>query len=330
MSEELKDGARGRDPYYGERVQKWQLVQRRGLPLELKERMTLMRVRSWIDHWGSWRDVCVSFSGGLDSTVLLHLCRREWPKMPAVFVDTGLEYPEVRAHALAQPDVTVVRPAMPFTKVIEKYGYPVVSKRVAQYVHEARNCRTGSIRRLRVEGIRKDGSYSPMARISKKWLPLIDAPFKVSDRCCNVMKKRPADKVQKELGLYPLLGTRADEGSTREQTYYRYGCNAFDLKRPRSTPMAFWREQDIWEYIRREGLAYPSVYDMGYDRTGCMFCMFGVHLEGTPNRFQRMKETHPKKWEYCMNHLGCREVLEFIGVPSEPSGQLRMFEGREV
>lgn len=35
------------------------------------------------------------------------------------------------------------------------------------------------------------------------------------------------------------------------------------------------------------------------------------------NRFQRMKVTHPKQYAYCMDKLGLREVLEYIGVPYE-------------
>ena len=57
----------------------------------------------------------------------------------------------------------------------------------------------------------------------------------------------------------------------------------------------------------------------GENRTGCMFCMFGVHLEKEPNKFQRMKETHSKIYEYCMKPieeggLGLSKVLDYIGV----------------
>ena len=55
----------------------------------------------------------------------------------------------------------------------------------------------------------------------------------------------------------------------------------------------------------------------GKKRTGCMFCMFGVQLEKEPNRFQRMKQTHPKQWDYCVYQLGCGKVLDYIGVKYE-------------
>ena len=58
----------------------------------------------------------------------------------------------------------------------------------------------------------------------------------------------------------------------------------------------------------------------GAKRTGCMFCMFGVHLEKPPNRFQRMALTHPKQYEFCIHKLGCGKVLDFLGVPYAPNG----------
>jgi len=54
---------------------------------------------------------------------------------------------------------------------------------------------------------------------------------------------------------------------------------------------------------------------MGYQRTGCMFFCFGITYDGTPNRFQLMKVTHPKLYKYCMEKLGIKEVLNFLKVP---------------
>ena len=87
-----------------------------------------------VAHYG----VSVSFSGGKDSTVLLDLARRAFPDIPAVFVDTGLEYPEIRDFVKSIPKVTWLRPEIPFPRVIETYGYPVISKEVAHRIYYAR------------------------------------------------------------------------------------------------------------------------------------------------------------------------------------------------
>lgn len=56
--------------------------------------MTKERVRQWYEHWNGM--VYVSFSGGKDSTVLKHIVDSMYYDVPALFVDTGLEYPEIR------------------------------------------------------------------------------------------------------------------------------------------------------------------------------------------------------------------------------------------
>ena len=136
------------------------------------------------------------------------------------------------------------------------------------------------------------------------------------------MKKKPLKKYAKETGNFPFIGTMACESHLRAQQWLKTGCNAFEAKRPISTPLSFWLEEDIWAYIRRFGVPYSPIYDLGYERTGCIFCMFGAHLDRSPNRFQRLQQTHPKLWRYCMRDwdaggLGLRSVLEYIGIPYE-------------
>ena len=104
----------------------WQLQQMQGLPLELKVRKTQLRIREWYEHYNG--DVYVSFSGGKDSTVLLHIVREMYPDVPAVFSDTGLEFPEIRAFVKTIPNVTWLKPAMSFRQVLEKHGYPWLAR----------------------------------------------------------------------------------------------------------------------------------------------------------------------------------------------------------
>lgn len=78
------------------------------------------------------------------------------------------------------------------------------------------------------------------------------------------------------------------------------------------------------QYIKDEGLEIASVYGdivtvdadgMEYDsllapcgtlkctgcqRTGCVYCGFGAHLDKGETRFQRLAKTHPRQYEFCM------------------------------
>ena len=284
-----------------------ELNNRLALPFKDKMDLSVEKIEKWYDYWKG--QVYVSFSGGRDSTVLLHLVRSVFPEIPAVFIDTGLEYPEIKDFVKQTDNVTTIRPDMSFRQVIEKYGYPVVSKEQSKYIYEVRHTQSEKMMKLRMEGNGKK-----VGKLFDKYMYLVDAPFKISDKCCDALKKRPAHIYEKETGRVPFLGTRVEESRLRERTYLKYGCNLYDTKRPTSAPLSFWTEQDIKIYIFKYRVAYSKIYDMGYDRTGCMFCMFGTKDEWGLNKFQRMKITHPQLYKYCIENLGCGEVLDYMNI----------------
>ena len=298
-------------------------------PLERKIQVTQTRIIEWYQKNDG--KVYISFSGGKDSTVLLDLVRRIYPDVPAVFIDTGLEYPELREIVKTIPNVSWLKPEMNFRKVIETYGYPLISKDVAEKIYSARK---GGYALKRFDD---DSEYNKKygCRYSvSRWTWLKDSNIPISNKCCTEMKKKPAKKYEKETGNKPIVGVMACESRTRKAVWLKNGCNAFDSKRPISQPMSFWTEQDVLRYIKDFNISYASVYGeikqyengkyytTGYNRTGCVFCGFGCHLEKEPNRFQRLKVTHPKLWNYCMKPwdeggLGMKEVLDYIGVKYE-------------
>lgn len=270
---------------------------------------------------------------------MLDLVRRVFPDSPAVFCDTGLEYSELREFVKTVDNVIWLKPEMNFKRVIKEYGYPVISKEVANLVATAKNKPEGKTAQLfhansqRVK--EKTEKYGKnWGEQYLKYEYLLDSPFRISPKCCSIMKKTPSKKYEKETGRYPFIGTMACESKIRKNGWLQTGCNIFDSDRPKSMPLSFWTEQDILQYIKEFGLKYAPIYGeikqdekgkyytTGVGRSGCIFCAFGCHLEKQPNRFQRLKETHPKIWEFCMKPtdkggLGMKEVLDYINVPYE-------------
>ena len=111
------------------------LRQFQALPLLSKVLMTELRIREWFNYFHG--DVYVAFSGGKDSTVLADLVHKNYPEVPLVFSNTGLEYPEIQAFA-RKMGAEFVRPKMSFSEVISKYGYPIISKENAEAIYYAR------------------------------------------------------------------------------------------------------------------------------------------------------------------------------------------------
>ena len=378
------------------------------LLLDRKIQISQARIIEWYTR--NKGNVVVSFSGGKDSTVLLHLVRSLFPDVKAVFSNTGLEYPEIQRFVRTFPNVTIVAPKMNFSEVISTYGYPLIGKEVSEAIYYARRIcsqtvnvereRDRTVRRKQCElqGLRDDSlggaeresvsensstenestpandvqtpgtprrkntliqtgnaKFRRTTLVGKarktgvtqkdcqggvfdeedgkkslfnkeKWLPLVYTPIPISNYCCTIMKKQPISKYHHANHVVPYLGTLAEESRMRTQAWIRTGCNAFNTQKPTSQPMAFWTEQDVLQYIVDYGLKIAPVYGdiictdkdgneyipnglttgcklqcSGCNRTGCIFCAFGAHLEKGETRFQRLAKTHPRQYEYCMD-----------------------------
>lgn len=313
------------------------LKQLQALPLDIKISMSKQRIRSWVDEFGV-DGVYISFSGGKDSTVLLHIVRSIYPDIPAVFIDTGLEYPEIRDFVKTFDNVDWVKPSMNFRKVISTYGYPFISKEVAHkyndlYSAHAHGKHSYVDDQLNGNYVSKNGKTNQVSVV--KWSFIQNAPFKISHKCCDVMKKSPVKHYKKLTNRYPISGQLAEESMLRTKSWLIHGCNAFNSVNPISNPLSFWTEQDILHYINEYKLSIASIYGdvvpvddqlnifneckyktTGCNRTGCMFCGFGCHLE-KESRFVRMKETHPKQYEYIMRDwdkggLGYKRIIDWL------------------
>lgn len=324
-----------------------ELQQMQMLSLQSKILMAKQRIKAWVQEFGE-DGVYISFSGGKDSTVLLDLVRSEYPNVKAVFIDTGMEYPEIREFVKTFDNVEILKPKKNFKQTIKDYGYPFFSKENAQKIYELRHTKSEVLRHNRLYGDSKGNGKLPE---SYKFMLEGGAP-EVSNKCCDIMKKNPAKDYEKRTGRKPMVATMATESRTRAIAWLKTGCNSFDEKRPMSKPMSFFTEQDVLMYIVINKLPICSVYgeivdETGHeinpenlnpnamifdndnpilhttkcDRTGCMYCGFGCQRSDN-QRFVRLKETHPKVYDYIMKPteqggLGYAEIISWINEHSK-------------
>ena len=336
------------------------------LPLDIKIAKTKLRIEEFVRHYGL-DGVYISFSGGVDSTVLAHLVRSLYPEIPLVFSDTGLEFPELKEFVKTFDNVVTVRPKKSFKQVITECGYPVISKKVSRALKDLQNptLKNIRVRNLYLTGITSEGKMCKSRKLPKKYIHLIDAKFKISNRCCDIMKKEPLHRYEKKTGRKPIIGTQAEESKDREAAYLSHGC--INWNKEACTPLGFWTKSDILQYIKENNLSYCSVYGEikksislkgeiqyitdGEVRTGCIFCAFGANKEkGNRRRFIRLSKTHPQLFNYCIGGgefnekglwvpnskgLGLGYVLDVVGVDyidtkGQIKGQVGFFEEKAL
>ena len=78
-----------------------ELKELQSLPLDFKVEVSLQRIREFYERMDG--KVYVAFSGGKDSSVLLHLVRTIYPDALAVYGNTGIDLPSITKLVKATP-----------------------------------------------------------------------------------------------------------------------------------------------------------------------------------------------------------------------------------
>lgn len=294
-----------------------ELAQRQTWTLEQKIDHAVGTIEAYIARTG--KTPYVAFSGGKDSTVLLDLCRRFVSRdIKAIFDNTGNEFPEIVRFVRTVENVTVISPKLNIREVIANNGFPLISKEVAKEIRDAKTTRSEKLLNIRLHGMNSKKGYH-IGKIPDKWQFLLQEPFMVSEKCCDILKKRPFARYNRITGEAPIIGTMAQESRLRKLQYIRRGgCNSFNESHLGSYPLSIWTEADIWAYIQKFKVPICSLYQRpGCNRTGCMFCGFGAHLEKR-SRFAILYDLHPESYrafmKYENNGITYREALRKVGV----------------
>lgn len=331
--------------------------QRLSLPYEAKLKRTIRLIEDYISYYGV-SGTYVSFSGGIDSTVLLHLVRSVEPSVKGVFINTTMEDPRIREYVFSHDNIESLHPTMRLKDIIAAYGWCWPSKDVSEALYYARQGKQWAINKL--NGLDKDGNYSEYRQQYKKFRVCLDWDMEFSPYCCIKQKEEPVMEYEKKFDVHPFFGLRAGESARRRDAYRKTGCNSFDVRkvfnqetgeyveekvsRPVSKPLSIWSDQDTLRYLVEHDIdpaaPYGWIYEKGTvpgqlsffganscgklacsgdKRTGCMFCPIGCHLDNFA-KFKGVRKYNRKLYDYCMEELGEKKLLEKI--QSEFGGNL--------
>lgn len=328
------------------------------LPYEVKIKKAKQRIREFIygcDQLGYNTHVSV---GGLDSITLLCLIRSMGIDIPAVSVSTLEDKSIIQVHK--QLGVIMLKPLKTKHEVLQDEGFPVISKKIATKIMALQEPteKNATIRHAIITGeCGEKGHYATNSamQLPKRWLELFGGyenenegteyqipPFKVSSRCCEIMKEKPCDIWAKENNSKPFLGLMASEGGRRQEALEEHGCNYFGKTTIRSAPFAPFLRNDLLQLALDLNVPIPEIYGRierdpngnlkttGAQRTGCEMCGFGIHMEKRPHRFDKLYDRNPKAWDYWMykcctdengNKYGWGLVLDYIGVEWRQEGR---------
>lgn len=291
----------------------------------------MQRIRDFKEEYGT-DGIYVSVSGK-DSRVVLDMARKVDPDIEAVYLDTWMEYPQIRQYITSLDNVTVIKPSKSMKQIIDDDGWCFPSKDIAEAVDAYRRRLKWADNKL--HGLDGKGNPSKYRQRYTKWLKLAeDCPEKISHYCCLDMKERPVEKYERTTGKHPILGLMAVESARRKEAYMRTGCNSFAGNRPMSKPIGFWNENDVMQYhlIHSIDIAEPYgvIYEQGQipgqtsmfctdcnykttgeERTGCMFCPVGGHLNDF-SKIERVKPYNNKLYDYLMEELGMKRLIEWV------------------
>lgn len=250
--------------------------QRKPLDQKIKKSMKALE-----DAFNESKRPCVAFSGGKASLVALHLSLEINPKVMVLFNNTTNEFPETLKYVrrLARNwnlNFYEVRPKTNYWKVVKKYGFP----------HQQRY---------------KYGE--PM--------------------CCSLLKTDPAYEFYRKKHVDCVItGIQASESGARLRIIADRGIlyltsmvgkRSLPWEVVKVHPVGYWKDNDIWEYIRENNLPVNPVYQKyKIDRSGCMACT------GFFNWEEKLNRINPTLYRHVMRLMKRTTLSDFKSSDYEP------------
>lgn len=252
----------------------------------------------------------LSYSGGKDSHFLYWFIKEYLKRddIKIVGINTYMEHHEIRDRIMKNSDV-VLYPKMKPMEIKEKYGIPCFSKLQDEYISRYQR---GSRAKSTLDFIEGNNSTKFKLNNKAKELLLSGKLHKISNKCCQVLKKDTAHRFQKETGLKEILGVRSDEGALRKSKYK--SCFTKDKK---FTPIHDLSDQLLEKIIKKYNIEVPKVYNC-ISRTGCAGCCYGSYKGDTKKELLLINDG---QFKFICEYF--KESYKVLGIPVEKISTLR-------
>ena len=267
------------------------------------------KIKSIIEKYGE-ENFYISFSGGKDSTVLSSLVDIAVPdnKIPRVYANTGIEYKMifdfVFNKSLYDSRFIILKPSKNIKQVLESEGYPFKSKNHSHIVSIWQNIGLdNSVKVKDYLGLipprsgKNNSSFFLCPKILKYQF-YEGAPFKISLKCCDRLKKEPLHNFSIENNKpYSIIGILHEEGGARVNSK----CLAFSGNKLKSFQplVVVTKDWESW-FIKNYNIDICDIYKPPYNftRTGCKGCPFALNLQSELDTLEKFFPNERKQCEY--------------------------------
>jgi len=268
------------------------------------------------------QNICISYSGGADSDVVIDFIHRYISPVKSVMFDTGVEFRATLDHVRDMQlkyEIDIIRASRSVPTSNKKFGHPFLSKYISEMLErlQRHNFKFQEHGNLSFDELNSlyprcksalrwwcdewgHGSHFSIARNKHLKEFLIDngLPFLVSGKCCDGAKKMPAKKYAKDNGVdLFVLGIRRSEGGVRSTAYsscyqqHGRGNNNY----AQYFPVFFWTNDMMRWYKDAFDVVHSKAYSVyGLSRTGCAACPFA---SGFDNELEVLARYEPKKYK---------------------------------